>query len=115
MNLFESINESTKAAAISGENYLKNSEEYIKLKIFQQLSMSFSLLIKLCIIGGLIFLGIVFLAVAGTLALGEWIGSLMLGVILVGVILLLLAMVVYSFRKRIDTIIVKKMSKSYFD
>lgn len=115
MNLFESINESTKKAAQSGENYLKNSEEYFKLKIFQQLSLSYSLLIKLSIIGGLIFLGVVFLAVAGTISLGEWLGSIVFGVILVGVILLLLAMIAYLFRKKIDKIIIKKMSKSYFD
>lgn len=111
MNLFES----TKMGVKSGENYLKNSEEYFKLKIFQQLSMSFSLLVKLCIIGGLIFLGVVFIAVAGTIALGNWIGSMVFGVILVGVILLLLAMIAYLLRKKIDKKIIKKMSKSYFD
>lgn len=115
MNLFESINESTTKAAKSGENYLKHSEAYFKLKIFQQLSMSFSILVKLAIIGGVVFLGLVFIAVAGAIALGDWIGNMPLGLILVGFTLILVAVIIYNFRSKIDSKIIRKMSKSFFD
>lgn len=115
MNLFESINESTTQAVKSGEHYLKHSEAYFKLKIFQQLSLTFSTLLKLAIVGGLLFLGLLFLAIAGAIALGKWLDNLPLGIIIVGLILLLFALLVYLLRKKIDKITIRRLSKSYFD
>ena len=115
MNIFESINESTTNAIKSGENYIKSTEEYLKLKIFQQLSLSFSTLIKIAIVGGFIFLGLIFLAISGAIALGKLLDSVSLGILIVGLLLLLFAFIAFTFRKHIDKTILRKMSKSFFD
>ena len=115
MNIFESINESTAKTVKSGQDYVKYTEEYIKLKIFQQLSLSFSTLIKIAIVGGFVFLGLTFLAIAGALALGELLNDTSLGVLIVGLLLLLFALIAFVLRKHIDKTILRKFSKSFFD
>ncbi|WP_147677821.1 hypothetical protein [Algibacter pacificus] len=115
MNIFESINKSTSNAIKSSENYIKSTEEYLKLKIFQQLALSFSVLIKLALVGGFIFLGFIFLAIAGAIALGELLNSMSLGLLIVGGLLLLIGVITYAFRKYVDKKILRKMSKSFFD
>ncbi len=115
MNIFESINESTSTAIKSGESYVKSTEEYLKLKIFQQLSLSFSMLIKIALIGGFIFLGLIFLAISGALAIGELLESFPLGILIVGLILILFSLIAFAMRKHIDKMILGKFSKSFFD
>lgn len=115
MNIFESINESTTSAINHSENYIKRTEEYIKLKIFQQLSLTFSMLIKLAVVGGFIFLGLIFLAISGAIALGNLMGNISLGVLVVGTLLLLMALIAFILRKRIDKALINKFSKTFFD
>lgn len=115
MNIFESINESTTNVVKSGENYIKCTEEYYKLKVFQQLSLSFSILIKLALLGGLLFLGLIFLAISGAITLGNYLGSIPLGILIVGLIMILFALIAYALRKQIDKTLIRKFSKSFFD
>ena len=115
MNIFESIDESTTKGVKSGEDYIKSTEAYYRLKIFQQLSLSYSLLIKLTLIGGFVFLGLIFLAIAAAIALGNSIGSISLGILIVGLTLILFGFIPYALRKRIDKTILNKFSKSFFD
>jgi len=115
MNIFETLNESTTNVVKTGENYIKHTERYFKLKVFQQLSLSFSLLIKLAIVGGLLFLGLIFLAISGAIALGEVLGSTPLGVLIMGLTIILFALIAFALRKYIDKTIIKKFSKSFFD
>lgn len=115
MNILESINESTTNVVKSGEDYIKCTEAYYKLKIFQQLSLSFSLLIKLALIGGFVFLGLIFLAIAGAILLGELLGNISLGILIAGLTMILFGLIAYAIRKRIDKTILIKFSKSFFD
>tara|TARA_R110002073_G_scaffold72537_1_gene177107 strand:- start:71255 stop:71602 length:348 start_codon:yes stop_codon:yes gene_type:complete len=115
MNVLESINNSTSSVIKSGKNYVKYTEEYLKLKIFQQLTLSFSVLVKIAIVGGFIFLGLIFLAIAGAIAIGDLIGSIPLGILIVGLSLIVLAVIAFAIRKNIDKTIIKKFSESYFD
>ena len=115
MSIFESIDKSTTKGVKSGEDYIKCTEAYYKLKVFQQLSLSFSLLIKLALIGVFIFLGLIFLAIAAAIALGNSIGSISLGILIVGLTLILFGFIPYALRKRIDKTILIKFSKSFFD
>jgi NADH:ubiquinone oxidoreductase subunit 6 (subunit J) len=114
MSFFEPINQQTKEAVKSGEKFLKYSEEYFNLKIFRQVSFSISMILKVLAIGVLILIAIIFLAISGAIALGDQLNSLPLGIVIVGVGFLLLAGLVYLFRKKIDKKIIRVISESYF-
>ncbi|HLV14910.1 MAG TPA: hypothetical protein VKY41_07000 [Xanthomarina sp.] len=115
MNIFETINHKSGKMADAGETYVKKSQEYFKLKIFQQISVSISLVAKVLVIGGLMFIGLFFLAFALALAIGQWLDNLALGYLIVALLFLLATTLVYYKRAFINNKIIKSLSSKFFD
>lgn len=115
MNIFESINETSSKITDAGETYVKKSQEYYKLKVFQQISVSISLVAKAFIIGGLLSIGLFFMSFALALALGDWLGNLALGYLIISGIFLLVTLLVYYKRQLINKKIIKSLSSKFFD
>ncbi|WP_417199463.1 phage holin family protein [Bizionia sp.] len=115
MNIFESLSETTGKMTDAGETYVEKSQEYFKLKMFQQLTVSISLVAKALVIGGLLAIGLLFLAFALALAMGEWLGDLALGYLIVAGIFLLVSGIIYLKRAAINKVIIKSLSSKFFD
>ncbi len=115
MTIFESLNTTTDKAIDSAEKYVNKSQAYLRLKIFQQITVSLSLVVKLAIIGGLIMLAVIFTAVSAALAIGDALQNTSAGYLIVGTCFLVLALIVYYFRKHIERKIITAMSVKYFD
>lgn len=115
MTVFESINHTTTKATDLGQDYIKKSQEYYKLKIFQQLTFSFSMLGKALVIGSILFIGFVFLAFALAIAIGDWLSNVALGYLIVSGLFFCIALIVYKLRHRIDQKIIKTMSPKFFN
>ncbi|PNQ72221.1 hypothetical protein C1T31_12915 [Hanstruepera neustonica] len=113
--MFESINESSAKMADAGETYIKKSQEYYKLKVFQQISVSVSLVAKVLLIGGLLFVGLFFMALAAAMALGEWLGDLALGYIIVAGVFLLATVIIFFKREVVNKMVIKSLSSKFFD
>ncbi len=115
MGVIKAINETSDKAYSSGETYVKTSQEYYKLKAFQQLARAFTFLSKLAIIGGLLFLGLIFLTVSGAIWLGKFIGSTALACLITAGALFVFTAIAYLVRAYIDKNVIKKMSQEFFD
>ncbi len=115
MGVLNSLNQTSKKAVDYGEEYLEKTQEYYKLKVFQQLTTTIALFCKIAIIGSLSMLGITLLVVGGTLALGNLIGSMVYACLIIAFILLLLSGLVYWFREKINTLVITKLTKQFFD
>jgi len=115
MALFDSIEETTKKAAALAEDYVKTSRAYIRLKVFQQLTISISLVAKLALVGGLLLVGAIFVAIALVILIGELLGNMALGCIVVALFFFLCGLIAYKKRKKIDSIVIEKMSHKFFD
>ncbi|GAA0715421.1 phage holin family protein [Aquimarina litoralis] len=115
MSVFDSINNSASTVLDTSKTYVEVSEKYFKLKIFQQLTRTFSYLSKLAIIGSLLFLGFIFLLVASVLWLGEILESYSLSCLLVATFLFIMTGISYLLRKSIDKKVIKKIGKEFFD
>lgn len=115
MSLFKSLDHSSVEAKHVGEKYLKASHKYLRLKIFQQLTLSLSLMIKFFAIGSFLFLAFMFLAITAAIAIGNALQSLMMGCLIVAIILILLALLIYFMRKGIERIVIKTISIKFFD
>lgn len=115
MSLFESLNDTSNDAIDRGERYLKVSRDYFKLKLFQQISLTVNNFILILLIGGSVFLGVVFLSVAGAISLGKILNSLPMGYLLIGLAFFLIGLCMYFLRQKIETIVIKKVSTSFFD
>ena len=115
MGIIESINKTKDKISDSGETYIRKTQEYYKLKIFQQLTFSISIVAKVLIFGGIFFSALIFLSFAAALALGEWLGDLALGYLILGSIFLLLGFLVYLKRDIINKKIIQSLSQKFFE
>lgn len=115
MNILESLNRTSDHAVDLGEVYYRKTHEYYKLKIFQQLSTTTGMFLKIALIGIFLFLGLTLTVVAGTLALGQFLGSTAIACLLISAILFLTGLVIFRLRSKIDALVVRKMSKQFFD
>lgn len=115
MTVFESLNETTDKATDTAERYVKTSKEYFKLKVFQQITLILSFLTKFAAIGVLILLAFIFMAAAGAMALGEALENMPLGYLIVGLVFLLIALIVYALRNKINTKIISTVADKFFE
>lgn len=115
MNIFESVNETSEKITDAGETYIKKSQEYYTLKVFQQLSVSISLVTKVLIIGGLLFIALFFVAFALAMFIGESLGNVALGYVITAVAFLLISGVVYFNRHHINNKVVRSLSIKFFN
>lgn len=115
MGVIDSLNQTSEKAVDIGEQYYEKTLEYYKLKIFQQLTLTVSMLCKIALIGSLLVLSIIFLAVSGTIALANLLGNMILACIIIAIGLILLALVAYLLRKKVENFIIKKIAKNFFD
>ena len=114
MSVFEDINRTTDKASNIGERYVKASHQYLRLKIFQQLTLSLSMAAKVLVIGAFIFGGFVFISIAAAIELSHAVESYALGFLLVGGIYMLLAILVYLLRFKFNAFIIKKTGRKFF-
>lgn len=114
-SIFESINNTSEKAVDIGEKYIKDTQEYYKLKIFQQLTISISLVAKALVIGGLLFIGLIFLAVAAALEIGHQLGNAALGYVIVAAIFFIVGIIIYVSRGIINKKIIETLSLKFFN
>lgn len=114
MNVFQSLGETTDKATDIGEAYFKASHQYLKLKAFQQITLSVSMIAKLISIGLFVFLGLIFCAVTAAMAIGNALDNMFLGYLIVGVLFLFIGLIIYLKRAFINTIVIKKIGAKFF-
>ncbi|WP_055437502.1 hypothetical protein [Lacinutrix algicola] len=114
MSVINSINEASNKAIDQSEEYLRKSHDFYKLKIFQQLSISVSMIFKAVAIGGVFLIGLIFLSIALAFYIGKLLGSYTMGFVVVGLIFSICAVLMYVFRGYIDEKVIQKLSKTFF-
>lgn len=115
MGLIDSLSQTNDKAIDTGERYFKTSFEFYKLKAFQQLTISISLVFKALIIGGLACVCLLISATALALFIGKSITNYPLGFLMVGLLFFILSVVAYALKNQISNIIIKILSKKFFD
>jgi hypothetical protein len=115
MGIFESLDHSSEKAMEFGGEYIKKSQEYYQLKVFQQLASTTGMFCKIAVVGCFLFLGVTFLAVGGTLALGNLIENMVIACLVIAACLFFIGGMFYRFRSGIDALVIKKLSNQYFD
>ncbi len=115
MSVLKALDRTTNKAVSSGGNYVKTTRRYFQLKIFQQLSLFSSYVLKIALLGSFAALGLIFIAISAAFALADYFDSLALGYLCVGCCFFILGIIVYLSRRWLDKIVIKKLSKSFFD
>ncbi|MGB3150401.1 MAG: hypothetical protein WBB27_07025 [Maribacter sp.] len=115
MSVIESLNDTSNKAVDVGEEFYRKTKAFYKLKIFQQLASTTGMFCKILVVGSLAFLGFLFFIIALTVYLAEVLESGILACVSVGSLLIALSVILYLVRKRIDNLIVSKLSNKFFD
>ncbi len=114
MSIFDDVNQTTNKASDIGERYIKTSHQYFRLKVFHQLTLSFSMIVKAVIIGLLSFVGLLFFSVALVVELSKVYESLTIGCVIVGFLYLLLALIMYVLKSKINKFVIRKIGSKFF-
>lgn len=115
MNILESIKDTSGKMADVGETYVKKTEEYYKLKVFQQITVSISFVTRGLIIGGVLFLALFFLTFSLAFAIGQWLDNLALGYLIVAVFFFIVTIILYYNRHVINKMIIQTLSSKFFE
>ncbi|WGH76897.1 hypothetical protein P8625_07065 [Tenacibaculum tangerinum] len=115
MSIFESLHNNSDKAIEKGKEFIKYSEKYYKLKVFQVLTYTLALVFNFAIIGIFSLIAFVFFAVTMAATIGEYLNSMVLGYLVVALLFILLALIAYLLRKNVESFIIKNLSKKYFD
>ena len=115
MSVLKSLHTNSEKAIEKGEEYIKNSEKYYKLKIFQVLTSSLSMVFNFAIAGIFVLIAFIFLAVAISAVIGNYLNNPFLGYILVALLFFAFGLIAYLVRNRIDNFVIKSLSEKYFD
>jgi len=110
-----SLGETNKKAIDISEKYLNTSYEYYKLKIFQQLTITISMVFKAILIGSFLAIGLFFMALGLALFIGEALGNYTQGFIIVGLIFLFLSFMALLLKKRVNDFVVSILSEKFFN
>lgn len=115
MSIIDNIKNATQSVSQSGEDYMEATQNYVELKIFQHIALSFSLLVKILLIGGLFLASFILALISGILLVNEVINNLPLTLLYFAIALLLVGILVLIFRKKLlDKAIVTKLSQTFF-
>ncbi|KOY51032.1 hypothetical protein [Polaribacter dokdonensis] len=96
------------------KRYSETSYKYIKLKIFHLLTSNIALLAKVFVIGVLFLISILFLSISGALAIGEELKSMPLGFLSIFLIYLILTLIAYLLRKKINKSVITSFADKFF-
>tara|TARA_R110000868_G_scaffold86347_1_gene242168 strand:- start:2011 stop:2361 length:351 start_codon:yes stop_codon:yes gene_type:complete len=112
---FDEIKKDLIEADADIRSYLENSDEYLKLKLFKILSRFLTDSLQTVLVSLVVIFTLFFLSLAASLALCEVLDSYYLGFVIVGSFYLLVSILVYIFKKRLNRPVIRKLSTFYFD
>ena len=111
----EELKDNVSGVDYNVRNYLKNTEEYYKLKGFKIAMHSITSLIKIMLLGSIGLLSLFMLSCALAHGIGQWLNSIFLGFLIMGAFYILLGLIAYMFRNKVDDRILRKFSEYFFD
>ena len=112
---FENLKENLKDVDTNVRSYIANNQEYYHLKTFKILMKGITSLSKMFLIGAIVFLTLFILALAVSYAIGQALDNMVYGFAIVGVFLIVIGIIVYLLRDRLDKPLLKMFSNYYFD
>lgn len=113
--MFGKIKESLSDVQIQTRDFVESNLEYYKLWVFKVITKSTSSLLKVVLIGMLLVMVMVFFSVAGALAIGYALDNFVYGFLIVGGVYLVLSIIAYSLKNRIEEPIIKTFSDIFYN
>ena len=112
---FVEFKEDLMGAEADMRSYIETSDEYLRLRIFKVIMYHVTGITQFLLISiGFVF-ALFFLSFAACLALSETLNSYFSGFIIVGGFYMVIGILVFVFREKLNGPLLKKFSKYYFE
>ncbi len=112
---FEELKDGIKDTEQSARSYLESGSDYYKLKIFKFLMRGITSFSKILLIGAVGFLALFMLSLAASYGIGQALNNTFYGFLSVGLFYLLVGILIYVFRNKLNKPLLRKFSEFYFD
>jgi hypothetical protein len=112
---FDELKSNLAEADASFRSYLDSSKEYYKLKGFKFIMQGVTAFSQILLIGVAALLTLFFLSLAASYGIGQLLDNTFLGFLIVGIFYLLLGVIFYALRHRLNRPLLQKFSEFYFD
>lgn len=97
------------------QTYLDTTKDYLRLHAFKMAMHLVTSLGKIMLVGLFALLALLFLSYSAALGLGDWMGNTAYGFLAVGAVYLLVFVLAYLLRSRIEGPLLRHFSHLYFD
>ncbi|MCR9226368.1 MAG: phage holin family protein [Flavobacteriaceae bacterium] len=112
---FEEIKEQIDHVEQGVRSYVKNSLDFYRLQSFKSMMRGITIAAKVLIIGCVVSLGLLFLSLSAAFWLSTLLDSTAQGFLIVGGFYILVGLILFLLRSKMERPILKKFSKFYFD
>ena len=112
---FEEIKEQIHHVEEGVRSYVKNSLDFYRLQSFRSMMKGITMATKVLLIGGVVSIALLFLSLSAAFWLGSMLESTAIGFLIVGGFYVLVGLILFLLRNKIEKPLLKKFSKFYFD
>ncbi|PIB27972.1 hypothetical protein [Maribacter sp. 4G9] len=112
---FDEFKENLLGAEAEMRSYMETSDEYVRLRIFKILMHFVTSIFQSLLIGMVSVFALLFLSFAACLAISESMDNYYGGFIIIGTFYVLVIIMFYIFRKKLNAPILRKFSNYYFE
>ncbi|ULC58142.1 hypothetical protein MBM09_09445 [Flaviramulus sp. BrNp1-15] len=95
--------------------YIEHNKEYYKLLVFRTLMKSITSLTKMLFTGTIVVFILFLIALTTSIGIGQAIGNMFYGFLIVSLFFLIVGIILYLLRHKLDKPILKKFSEYYFN
>lgn len=112
---FEELKNDLSDSQRAAREYIESTADYYKLKTFKFVMKAAIALSLVLLLGTLGLLALFFLSFAASAAIGTYLGNTTQGFVVVGGFYLVLCLLAYLFRSKLEGPVLRSFSKHYFE
>ena len=112
---FEELKENLSVADHDVRSYIEHNKEYYKLLVFKILMQVITSFTKMLFISAIILFVLFLLSLTASIAIGQAMDNMLFGFLIVSVFFVVLGIILYLLRNKLDKPLIKMFSKYYFD
>lgn len=112
---FEELKNDLSDSQRAARDYIESTADYYKLRTFKFVMKAIIALTLVLFLGTLGLLALFFLSVAASAAIGNYLGNSTQGFLVVGGFYMVVCLLAYLFRSRLEGPVLKNFSKYYFE
>lgn len=112
---FEDIKEQIAEAEENGKAYVKDSIDFYRLKSFRSMMKGITMATKFMLVGAAMAVALLFLSLSAIYYMGQILNNTALGFLIGGGFYILVGIIIYLLRKKIERPLLKRFSEFYFD